>query len=81
MFQQIIFPQGFEVVYRHAFGLRNYHLIYGMFLSTASDGSYENIWLRFGQKVFWELNWINWKYEDRQATSYGLSVGIPFLSL
>jgi hypothetical protein len=81
LFQQIIFPQGFEVVYRHAFGLRNYHLIYGMFLSTASDGSYENIWLRYGQKVFWELNWINWKYEDRQATSYGLSVGIPFLSL
>jgi hypothetical protein len=81
LFHQIIFPQGFEIVYRHAFGFRNHHLIYGMFLSTASDGAYENIWLRFGQKVFWELNWINWKYEERQARSYGLSVGIPFLSL
>jgi hypothetical protein len=81
LFQQIIFPQGFEVVYRHAFGLHNYHLIGGMFLSTASTGAYENAWLRFGRKYFWELNWISWSYLERRSHSFGLSVGIPILSL
>ncbi|SMF80078.1 hypothetical protein [Pseudobacteriovorax antillogorgiicola] len=80
LLHQGIFPQGGEVVYRHAFDMKNYHLIYGMFLSTSSTVSYENIWLRFGRKIFWELNWIGWKFDERSAQMWGLSVGVPFLS-
>jgi hypothetical protein len=80
-FHQAIYPQGGEIVYRHAFGLQNYSLIYGMFVSTYHKVGYENIWLRFGRRIFWEINWIGWRYQDREAAMYGLSVGIPFLSL
>ncbi|WP_127716391.1 hypothetical protein [Halobacteriovorax sp. HLS] len=77
---QFIFPQGFEVVYRHAFGLENYTASYGMFLSTSSKTDYENIWIRMGKGWFLELNYINWKHNDSRATMWGLSVGIPFLT-
>lgn len=80
MLNQMIFPQGGELVYKHAFGMKNHHLIYGMFLSASSTVSYKNIWVRFGKRIFWELNWINWNFENNDARMWGLSVGLPFLS-
>ncbi len=80
LFHQLIYPQGGELVYRHAFGLKNYHLIYGMFISTMERVRYENLWLRFGKKFFWEINLINWEFQDKKATMWGLSIGLPFLS-
>jgi hypothetical protein len=75
-----IFPQGFELVYRHAFGLRNYNLVYGMFLSTSSLVDYENLWIRFGKRIFVELNYINWADSGSKATMTGLSIGFPFMN-
>lgn len=80
MLDQVIFPQGGEVVYKHAFGMKNYHLIYGMFLSTSSTVTYRNLWLRFGRKIFWELNWIHWNFEGNDVAVWGLSAGIPLIS-
>jgi hypothetical protein len=51
---KVIFPQGFEVVYSHAFGMPDYHLVYGMFLSPSSGEGYQNLWIRFGKRI---LNW------------------------
>jgi len=72
-----IYPQGFEAVYKHAFGMENYTLVYGMFISTSSEEGYENIWLRFGKGIFWELNYIKWDYRGQYSAMWGLSVGIP----
>jgi hypothetical protein len=75
---QILYPQGFEVVYKHVFGLTNRHLTYGMFLSTGTQ-NYTNSWLRFGGKVFYELNYINWEYNTKKISMVGLSIGFPFI--
>lgn len=72
----MIFPQGFEVTYKHAFSLENYHLVYGMFILNG-EKDYSNLWLRFGEKVFYEINYMSWKYEDINYKTWGLSVGIP----
>ncbi|MBY0413986.1 MAG: hypothetical protein K2Q18_07465 [Bdellovibrionales bacterium] len=76
---RVIYPQGFEVIYKHAF-IDNYTLTYGMFLSTNSE-SYTNAWARYGKKAFLELNYIKWGHESSQIKMWGLSVGIPFFSL
>ena len=75
---RLLYPQGFEVVYKHAF-VENYNLIYGMFLSTSSE-SYTNAWLRYGKSSFLELNYINWAHEKSKMKMFGLSIGMPFLS-
>lgn len=75
----IIYPQGFELVYRHAFDIENYMIVYGMFLSTDDDERYTNAWVRWGKKYFWELNFIEWGRDQYKATTWGLSVGIPFM--
>jgi len=77
IFYQTIFPQGFEVIYKHAFGLENKNLIYGMFFSTGED-QYINSWIRFGGKVFYEINYIHWNYKGQHVSMAGLSVGLPF---
>lgn len=74
----LIYPQGFEVILKHAFGIENKHLIYGMFLSTSSSEPYTNSWIRYGGKVFYELNYINWKKGDKKMTMSGVSIGFPF---
>lgn len=74
---RLIYPQGFEVVYKHAF-IENYNLFYGMFLSTTSE-SYTNAWLRYGKSSFIELNYIDWGLEKNHIKMVGLSVGIPFI--
>ncbi len=75
---RLLYPQGFEVIYKHAL-IENYHLTYGMFFSTSSE-QYTNSWLRYGKKSFIELNYINWGHEDSSIKMIGLSIGIPFFS-
>ncbi len=74
---ELIFPQGFEIVYRNAFGIENYNVVYGTFLSTSSKERYTNLWLRWGKGYFWELNFIDWQKDEREARMYGLSIGLP----
>lgn len=76
---RLIYPQGFEVIYKHAFK-ENYHLTYGMFLST-TDETYTNAWIRYGKGAFLEFNYINWGHQQDEIKMWGLSVGIPFFSL
>lgn len=80
-YSSLLYPQGFEFVYSHAFGLKNYSLVYGMFISTASSEPYKNLWIRFGRKVFGELNYISWKKNGHYAKTWGLSIGLPFFSI
>jgi hypothetical protein len=75
---RLIYPQGFEVIYKHAFGIQNKHLTYGMFLSTNTSEPYTNSWIRWGGKLFFELNYINWEHNDKKITMSGLSIGFPF---
>ena len=76
---KLIFPQGVEIIYKHAFGLKNYSLVYGMFLNPSSREKYKNLWVRFGSGFFWELNLIEWELEEKFARMWGLSIGIPWL--
>ena len=73
---EMLYPQGFEVIYKHAFGIENKHLTYGMFLSTDSN-EYTNAWIRYGGRFFWELNYINWAHSPNKISMYGVSIGFP----
>lgn len=75
---RLIYPQGFEVLYKHAF-IQNYSLFYGMFFSTSAE-QYTNTWIRYGKRGFIELNYINWGLGENKIKMWGLSIGIPFLS-
>ncbi len=75
-----IFPQGFELVFKHVFGIENYNVVYGMFLSTSSTITYDNLWLRWGKGYFWELNFIRWGQGEQKASMYGISIGLPLAS-
>lgn len=79
---QLIYPQGFEFIYKHAF-IENYNLMYGMFLSTG-DNTYTNAWLRYGKRGFLELNYIEWgnhtSINKPHIRMWGLSVGLPFFN-
>jgi len=77
-FNEPIYPQGVEVMYRHAFGIPNYIVSGGVFLSLTETMNYKNIWVRWGNNYFWELNLISWGKDEFSTTTYGLSVGIPF---
>lgn len=72
-----IFPQGLEFMYRHAFDIPNYIVSGGFFLSTSSDVEYQNAWIRWGQKYFWELNYIGWGKDNFSAKMWGISLGFP----
>ena len=73
---EVIYPQGFELTYNHAFGVQNYYLSYGMFISTTQE-LYRNIWLRYGSSVFYELNYITWGNDVAEIEMWGLSIGFP----
>ncbi len=73
---EVIYPQGLELTYQHPFGKINSYLNYGMFLSTSQE-PYKNIWLRYGQKVFYEINYITWGKELSKIEMWGLSLGFP----
>lgn len=79
---EIIAPQGFEVTYADAFGIRNKSLSGGLFLQpTTSSKRYQNLWLRYGGAWFGELNYLSWRAGDRFATMWGVSVGAPLARL
>jgi len=73
---EVIFPQGFELTYNNPFGFKNKYVSYGMFLSTTQE-TYRNIWLRFGDQIFYEVNYIAWGKEKSAIDMWGLSVGLP----
>ena len=75
---EAIFPQGIEFMYRHAFGIPNYIVSGGIFLSTDDSIDYENVWLRWGKDYFWELNLISWGKENFETRTWGVSIGFPF---
>jgi hypothetical protein len=77
---EVILPQGFEFIYKHAFGKPNYRLSYGMFASLSGLYDYQNIWLRYGKSYFWELNYIEWQRDRQKASMIGLSIGFPIAS-
>lgn len=74
---ELIAPQGFEVSYVDAFGLRNKTLSGGLFLQPGTSKHYQNLWVRFGDGLFGELNYLSWRAGDRYAKMWGLSVGAP----
>lgn len=76
----LIYPQGVEVVLKHFWGIENSNLIYGMFISPSKNEDYKNIWIRYGKRVFGEINYISWSDEKRSASMWGLSIGFPFVS-
>ncbi len=76
-FSQAIFPQGFELTYNHAFGIKNNVLGYGMFVFPSTTNPYNNIWLRYGKRIFGEINFISWELGDQKASMLGVSVGFP----
>lgn len=73
-----IFPQGVEFQYNHAFGIENYIIGGGMFLSPSESIDYQNLWIRWGKNYFWELNYIYWGKEEFTAKMWGLSIGFLF---
>ncbi|MDA8793406.1 hypothetical protein N9N67_09175 [Bacteriovoracaceae bacterium] len=73
-----IFPQGIELLYKHAFGIENYIVSYGMFLDPSESYDYQNLWIRWGKNYFWEINFIGWQENETMAKMWGLSVGFPF---
>jgi hypothetical protein len=77
IFTQMIYPQGIELTFHHPFGMENYRFNIGGFLSPQRDVIYQNFWARFGSKIFVEFNYIDWKYGVREASMFGISVGIP----
>ena len=72
-----LFPQGIEAVYRHAFGIENYLVGGGFFLSPSENVDYQNLWIRWGKGYFWEINYIYWGTEEFSAKMWGLSIGLP----
>lgn len=80
-YNEAVFPQGFEISYFDAFGQRNKTLSGGMFLQPVTNKPYQNFWVRYGGRVFGELNYISWRSYDRRAKTWGVSVGAPFAQL
>jgi hypothetical protein len=74
---ETILPQGFEFVYKHPFGKQNYIFNAGGFVGLSAQYNYNNIWVRYGKRYFWELNFIEWKRGNQSASMFGLSVGFP----
>jgi len=79
-YHKIIYPQGLELVYLHPFGKKNYSFVMGLFTNASVvEDHYKNFWVRYGKKIFWELNYISWKKEEKKASMWGLSVGFPLM--
>ena len=73
-----IFPQGLEINYNHAFNIPNYLIGGGAFISPSESYDYQNIWIRWGKGIFWELNYIYWAKDEFSAKTWGLSAGFFF---
>jgi hypothetical protein len=75
------FPQGFEFIYADAFA-RGYSGSLGGFIYPEINGrSYYNLWIRWGGRVFWEINYLAAKesFDNNSVSSksLGLTVGFP----
>jgi hypothetical protein len=82
-YSEMIYPQGAELIFKHVFGWENYSLVFGGFIDTNNSDFYQNVWVRFGRRVFWELNYIAFENPEnplQNAQTYGLSIGFPFMS-
>jgi hypothetical protein len=77
---EFIFPQGAEINYKNAFGIENYLVSFGIFLSTQSSVDYTNAWVRWGKGPFWEFNYITWAQNGYVSKMAGLSIGLPLMS-
>lgn len=76
-YNEVIGPQGFEVSYPNAFGVKNRSLSGGLFLQPGTSRRYQNMWVRYGGRWFGELNYLSWRTNDRYATMWGFSIGAP----
>jgi len=47
-----IFPQGIELNYNYAFGIENYLIGGGSFLSPSESYDYQNLWVRWNKGIF-----------------------------
>lgn len=80
-YNELIAPQGFEVSYPDAFGIKNRSLSGGLFLELGTAKRYQNTWVRYGGRWFSELNYISWRVNNRYATMWGYSIGAPLAQL
>ena len=76
----MIFPQGAEINYLNAFGIENYLISFGIFISTQSEVDYPNSWVRWGKGPFWEFNYITWGQNGYVSKMAGLSIGLPLMN-
>ncbi|MBI5202856.1 MAG: hypothetical protein HY925_14790 [Elusimicrobia bacterium] len=74
-------PQGLELTYLDAFGRKNRTLNAGAFVQPSDNKLYDNFWLRYGGRFFYELNYISWSSGNRRARMWGVSMGVPFTQL
>lgn len=74
---EFIFPQGAEFNFKNAFGIENYLISFGIFLSTQTEVDYTNSWVRWGKGPFWEFNYITWGQNGYISKMAGLSIGLP----
>lgn len=72
------FPQGMELIYSDAFG-KGRNLSLGGFLYPEISGkAYTNAWLRWGGRIFGEINYISWREKIGESPIYSRSVGLSF---
>lgn len=81
LYTQVFYPQGIELKYDHVFGIKNLSLYTGLFFSTSDKIEYTNLWVRFGEKIQVEFNYVDWEQENKGFRSFGASVNFPLLSL
>ena len=72
-----LYPQGIEFTYKNLFENKNYIISGGIFVNPTSSSGYQNAWIRWGDKYFYELNYINWSSEEFKATMWGISLIYP----
>jgi hypothetical protein len=76
-------PQGFEMIWRDAFGRRKNLSLGGFFYPPIDGKAYTNSWLRVGTgRFFGELNYLSWTEKSgdggsASSRSVGLSFGAP----
>jgi hypothetical protein len=76
-------PQGFEFVFTD-FLTRAQNLVLGAFIYPPISGNaYYNGWIRWGNQIFAEVNYIAWQAEPNQnsfrSSSVGVTLGFPLL--
>lgn len=75
--RKVIYPQGFEFLLQHGLGIEGNTMALGLFIFPSETESYYNTWFRFGKGMFWEINYIGYKGDGRNVSTWGLSFGLP----